>query len=293
MSDYGYLAYLDEAGDPGLRRVLGVDNAGASEWLMLAAVVVRECHEKDIDGWLSSLLEQFKGHQRAGMHFADLHPSKKLAACEYVARLPVRCFVVASNKKNMRAYSNEAAAQIPAKDWFYCWMTRLVLERVTHFVRKDGIKRHDEAKALKIVFSERGGISYGQMDAYYSWLKMRSRAGKLYLPMGDLCWEVMRRDFLEVIPHAECSGLQLADVVASAFYNACDVYSKRGCQPQFAMALKPRIGRVPDKGRGQIAGYGVKLMPSFGKARLRSEQQKIFRYFGYPKQWWGGPFQRD
>jgi hypothetical protein len=45
------------------------------------------------------------------------------------------------------------------------------------------------------------------------------------------------------------------------------------------------MARVPEGGT-QISGYGVKLMPSFGKALLLPKQGEIFRHYGYPKQWW-------
>jgi hypothetical protein len=38
---YGYIAYVDEAGDFGLRNVSPIDRSGASEWLILSAVVIR------------------------------------------------------------------------------------------------------------------------------------------------------------------------------------------------------------------------------------------------------------
>ena len=40
MKKYKYIAYIDEAGEVGLNRVLPFDRSGSSEWLILAAVVV-------------------------------------------------------------------------------------------------------------------------------------------------------------------------------------------------------------------------------------------------------------
>jgi len=37
---YGYVAYIDEAGDDGLRAVKPISNPGSSEWLVLSAVVL-------------------------------------------------------------------------------------------------------------------------------------------------------------------------------------------------------------------------------------------------------------
>lgn len=56
MSDrpgYDYVAYIDEAGDPGLRRVKPDDVNGSSEWMMVSAVVMRAEHEAAVGGWIS------------------------------------------------------------------------------------------------------------------------------------------------------------------------------------------------------------------------------------------------
>jgi hypothetical protein len=105
--------------------------------------------------------------------------------------------------------------------------------------------------------------------------------------LGDLVWETMHRDLLYIYPHRQRAGLQLADAVASAFFKACDCCDTGACDPEFAKLLAPRMGRVPDAtSGGQIAGYGVKLMPNFAKAELLPEQAAIFTHYGYPKQWW-------
>jgi hypothetical protein len=37
MSQVGYIAYVDEAGDDGLGRIRPLDHRGASEWMVLEA----------------------------------------------------------------------------------------------------------------------------------------------------------------------------------------------------------------------------------------------------------------
>jgi len=284
--DYGYVAYIDESGDDGLRRIKPVDKNGASEWLVLSCVVVSATREKEVLNWVKDIRIKMGPSQRRDLHFQNFNPAKKAIACSCIAELPVRCFIVAANKKNMRGYTNPDAAKIPSKNWFYCWLSRLLLERVTDFVATQSLQDVAASKLLKIEYSERGGLSYSQMGAYYEWLKMKSAANNLFLPMGDLRWEVMNKNLLEVYRHETRAGLQLADIVASAFFKACDYCDTGMCDPQFAQLLSPRMARIPDAVTGQVAGYGVKLMPSWRKAGLSSEQQKIFRYYGYPKQWW-------
>lgn len=96
----------------------------------------------------------------------------------------------------------------------------------------------------------------------------------------------MRLDLLRVYPHWEREGLQIADAVAGAFFKACDKYDTGSCDPQFAKLLKPKMAREPDTEAGQISGFGVKLLPNFKKAELDKDQAEIFRFYGYPRQWW-------
>lgn len=284
---YDFVAYIDEAGDDGLATVKPLDKNGSSEWLVLGAVVIDAAREAESLTWVRDIIKDFSHHQGPGLHFRNLNSAKKRLACASIATRPLRCFALASNKKNMKGYSNPWAELIPSKNWFYCWLTRLLLERVTYFAKQRGIAQHGEPRKLKIIYSERGGMSYAQLDAYFSWLKLRSDADQLVLPLGDLQWEVMDRNLLEVHNHSARAGLQLADVVASAFFKAADIYDTRGCDPQFAKLLEPRMGRDPDTQAGKVMGYGVKLMPKWSIAKLRPEQQAIFRFYGYPgTQWW-------
>lgn len=286
QADYRYVAFIDESGDTGLNLVKPMDPNGASEWLIIGAVVVRAEHEAEMSTWLTDITSQLKGHQRPGIHFADLRkPAKKRLVCSMIADLPMRIFAMTSNKKNMKGYANPFAGSIPSDNWFYCWMTRILLERVTHFVKTFG-DAHGAPGKLKIVFSERGGLSYSQMNAYYSWLQWRNSTGSQFLRLGDLAWDVMDRSLLEVHPHEGHDGLHFADVAASAFYAAIGKHDMGPCAPEFAKLLQPRMARFPDGQNGLVSGYGLKLLPAFKTARLDADQQEIFKFYGYPEQWW-------
>ena len=278
-SDYKYIAYIDESGDDGLKKVRPLDANGSSEWLILSAVVISAHRESEPLVWVQDIVSGFKNQRNPFIHFSDLSPAKKAHACTSISQLPSRCFTVASNKKNMRGYRNINAERVPTRNWFYCWMMRLLLERVTHFVKEDSLVRHGKIEKVKIEYSERGGHSYSQMKAYYNWLKDRP----LHLPQGPVEWDVLHPDLQEVHKHKERAGLQLADVVASSFFKACDIVQTNGCDPQFAKLLMPRMARH----NKLISGYGLKLMPgNLQKAQLSLEQEEIFKFYGYPKYWW-------
>ncbi|WP_454641738.1 DUF3800 domain-containing protein [Bradyrhizobium liaoningense] len=169
LPPYSYVAYIDEAGDPGLDRVKPLDPTnGSSEWLILSAVVIGEPNEKNVAPWRNEILRETKS-QRKDLHFTKLKPWNKQIACVELAKLPARLFVVCSNKKNMKGYSNPFAEQYPAPNWFYAWLSRLLLERVTYFVRQKSLGQHREIKKVRLEFSSRGGLNHSR--SAFSWFE--------------------------------------------------------------------------------------------------------------------------
>lgn len=286
--DYEYLAYIDESGETGLTNVLGIDAHGSSEWFTLSVVVTPRSEEPNLDTWIADMLTATRSHQLKDMHFTKLKPAARLAVTSYMAGKPLMCFVICSNKKNMKNYTNPRveAAMMPLKDWFYCWLTRLALERVTHFVWRRSVQRFGTPKRVKIIFSERGQLKIGQIDAYYNWIREQSRNDNLYITHGDLEWETVSQHLIDKDFHKNLSGLKLADTLASAFNAAYDNKQSGPCQPQYAKNLKPIMARYPNTTKGRYSGYGVKLLPGWRGAKMTNDQKEIFRYYGYPAQLW-------
>lgn len=289
--NYDYIAYIDEAGDPGLRFVKPVDDKG-SAWFILSAVVVRADRESEVPGWVATALEKLRLPQTKAIHFRKLDALRRTIVCQHLADLPVRCFVMASCKRNMRRWKNDFAARksqeligrvVPNPNWFYFWCSRILLEKVSDFVLSDSIKRYGEPRKVKLEFSENKSLSYEEMAVYFKLLKIHNMAGTQTVNTDDLEWSVMDQSLVERYPHTDRAGLQLADVVASAFFKACDIYdTKGGCDPTFAKLLEPKMARKPDRPDGAVDWYGVKLMPwTLKRAQLSAEQEEIFRFYGY------------
>jgi len=284
--DYDYVAYLDEAGETGLKNVLGVDSHGSSEWFVLSLVLVPKSEEPNLAQWVSEMLAATRSRQLRDLHFKNLPDHAKRAVTANLAGRPVRGFVVCANKKNMRRYHNPRAAVMGVNDWFYCWITRIALERASHFVWRRSMQKHHEPRRLKVIFSERGGLKVGQIGAYYQWIKPQSLNGTLYIPWGDIEWDCVHPLLLDKDFHRNLHGLKLADILASAFFAACDNKQSGPCEPTYASLLKPIMANYPHTSAGRYSGYGVKLLPTWSKAQLTIDQQKVFRGYGYPLQLW-------
>lgn len=288
--DYKYVAYIDEAGDPGLNKVMPRTPGGSSEWIIVAAALIPAELESEVGSWVSDIMKAMNSRQMRDLHFQKLNDSRKSLACSMLAEKHVRLFTIISNKQNMEGWRNPRASQIPSDNWFYCWLTRLLLERVTDAVYHASLRRYGEPKKVKLEYSERGGLRYSQMKAYYQWLKVKSASGKrsLFVPFGDFQYSVLHPDLMRVYNHAERDGLKLPDIVASAFFKAVDVHQTKACDPTFAKLLSPKMAKAPET--REVAGYGVKLLPSWrilDQFGVADEQRDILKHFGYPEQeWW-------
>jgi hypothetical protein len=278
-SDYHYVVYIDEAGDPGLRAVRPLDEKGSPEWLVLAAVILRTCYENDVPSWADAIKHQAGLNLSGPIHFRNLSSARRLIVAEKISSLPIRAFAVCSNKKNMRGYINPRAEKVSSQQWFYNWCLRLILERVTAFCDERRNKDYPGLKCrIKVVFSKRKGHSYSQTRAYAYYLRYQQQAGSVFLKKRMIQTDLLSRDLMLDLPNDETPGLQLADVVASAFFSAANTIGPGEWD------IRPAIGleKIMASEQGTIADFGVALQPTnLSQAKLTNEQMTIFKHFGY------------
>jgi Protein of unknown function (DUF3800) len=274
-----YIAYIDESGDPGLKTVRPIDPVGATEWLCLSAVLIRVKFEADVESWVRSILSRAGVRNGRDLHYRHLKDDQKRIVANEIAQLPLRAFVLASNKKNMRRYRNERAERVSSQQWFYNFCLRLLLERVTDFCYQHTVReRTSDRRFLKIIYSERSAHSYAQTAAYQELLKTQAKGGALFLQKRRIMWEVLDWRLAEAVSHESSPGAQLADVVASAFYQAVDTLPPTKWNNEFAKLLMPIVARENES----CMNYGVALQPTPPwKAKLNNKQKEIFEFYGY------------
>jgi hypothetical protein len=140
------------------------------------------------------------------------------------------------------------------------------------------LRDYGEPRHVKIIFSERGGTLYSHTKAYQELIKMQSESGTLILTKRTIKWRVIDSRLLDVIPHNQNPGLQLADVVASSFYQAADTLKPTIWNPEHAKRLKPVMATEG----GFHIDYGVTLQPTPPwRAELTHDQKKIFEFYKY------------
>jgi Protein of unknown function (DUF3800) len=257
----GYVAYIDEAGDDGLKLKSNNDRK-ASEWMVIAAVLIKSNSESHVIPWTRAIINKIDQHQITHLHFRTLKDEKKLIVCEELANLNVRIFAVLSHKHNMIGYRNLRAekAKVNRTAWFYCWMTRLLMEKVTAYCGRRSLRDYGEYRPIRCEFSDRGGVKIDDIQAYYKYLSDQSRLGMMYHKGYDLDWRVFSSSELFIYPNKMRAGLQLADCAASAFFAGLESTPDGIIKPAFAKALIPRI--CPDH-KGRRYGFGVRTMPTW------------------------------
>lgn len=278
--DYGFVAYIDEAGDHAPRMISAPGGPGVSEWFVLAAYVISSEREPSLGGLKAKALSKFGYTQRSDIHFKDLNARRRFVVCDEVANHDCRLFVVMSNKKNMQGYENRRPLHDP--DWFYKWVLRLLLERVTRFCRRRADRENRARRTMKMVLSRNGRLNYDRFKEYLSLLREQSSLGTTFNKVGEIQWDVIDLDHFAAIDHKAEAGLQFADVVASAFYQAVALNRKGECFPEYAIRLLPRLYSV----RGEHLGFGLKPLPTPKRMGLAPVQRALFEAYGYPPNRW-------
>jgi hypothetical protein len=277
-----FVAYIDESGDTGLDLVKKPDDPkGATEWLVLSAFLVRAVNDPKMVTWTQDVQSEFTS-TRPDLHFNKLLPFKKTLVASALANKQAKGFVVMSNKKNIEQYKNPRL-DANNKAWIYWFLTRLLLERVTAFCAQLVPEERKGQDKLRIIFSRRGDLTYKHFTDYL--LKMYYDQGDQVLGYKELDWSVIDFDEIYAHDHGDRAGLQLADVIAGAFFQAVEINrgAQAECDPSYAKLLKPLMHH---NGNRWHLGFGVKPMPTLPEMNLTEPQKRLFNAYGANAKSW-------
>jgi hypothetical protein len=272
-----FTLFVDEAGDPGLRLIAPHDERGASEWFLLGGVLLRRHYEADLVRWVREMRVSLNATQGKSLHFRKLSATKRLAACSLLAKLPVRAFVVASHKTNMKGHQNPRAAKNSSPDWFYNWCLRLLLERVTSAVQQSCIRAELKVEPIRIVLAERGGHSYGKTAVYLKQLCDQARHGSTVLKRFEVVPDAIDWRMVESVQTNHSAGAQLADIAVSAFYSAL----RRSGRTDLQTAPAERLAPIMARRSRRVDDFGLVLQPLPWEREIDAIFKDIFRYYGH------------
>ena len=281
-----YHVFCDEFGDPSLK-------VSASEWFLVSAIVIASDRAHATPSWVDRILDPIPRKHGDGLHFRKLSPKMKLRACRFLARLPVRCFVLLSHKSNMIGHRNRRCEEryawrnynedgsyvlSPRNTYYQNFVLKVLLERVSAWCHHRSIQDYGQPRKMDITIAQRGGFYISDFKATLEIDRIRSASDSGVLPYY-LKWPVVDVSLIRDAPASQSAGLQLADIVTGAFSRAIDERRFGKCDGQYAMHLGRRMARDAN---GEIAGFGVTGLPwNLMRAKLGPEQKSMFQLFGY------------
>lgn len=282
-----YILFIDEAGDDKVERLKPDSTDGNSEWLCLGGYLVRAEVEPDLERRRDEILVSFGGQKGGILHYRNLKPKNRLIAASKLVSpdYPARGFVVCSYKKTMIGYHKERAANSTGnpRDVLFNFVARLLLERVTHYVVNAAPRHGIRDPVLRIVMASRKGHHFGQFKAYIAQLMNQAVAGTTFLNTREIKAGVLRWNQIERATASQVPGLQLADVLVSAFFQSIERASPH-YGDTVARCLLPLMAERPAR-RGvptSRANEGVTFYPATRVAKLLTEDQSaFFAHFGY------------
>jgi hypothetical protein len=271
-----YHIYIDEAGDPGVKQK-SCDAPHWSDWFVLSAVVVADENDADIVDWVRDMNKAIRRNGPSEIHYRKFSDANRRHVCKVLASKPVRIFIVASHKDTMRAHRSRRLGKANDKQ-FYNWCLRLLLERVTEWCARRGRKAGVKLSPARLVFSHRGGHDYDELRDYLRKIIAQSMTGDLTLDKKGVTANVIFDDLIEVVPHTNLAGLQLADVAASAFYSAaCSQSLRHDLTP--ASDLICRLAIKP--GKEAPDWFGMMMLPFPHQGDIPVSDRTIFERCGY------------
>lgn len=266
--------YIDEAGDPGVRD--GLSYLGKRhEWLGIAAVAVRSSRNADLVEWVREMRQQANATQSGALHYHKITVERRAGVCSLLAGKPARAFILASHKSNVREYINPRLQKMIDGGKFYNWCIRLLLERVTAWAEAWQLKDLGRLEGLQVVFARRGH-DYDHFFSYVDLLRMQAENGTLFLKGPGLAPALLDRSEWSLSQPEQLAGLQLADTVASAFYQAANTAS-----PAHDVAPAESLKTIMAAKAGIAANNGVTVWPLPQQADFPDESKPIFRFYGY------------
>lgn len=231
--------YIDEAGDRGI-------SEASSGHFVVAAALVRDRHDAMARQQLAELRSVLGRDDRHVLHFQRFSHSHRIKAVQDVAASTVDA--VCSSILCKRGFNQPTPAgelaYITRPDPMYLWAVRLLLERVSWYLRDNG-----GGRAI-VTFAHVRRFKSQKLHEYREALR-ESDTGIHWPAFDDHPFRINAPDRVEL--------LQIADTVASAIYRAIEPDRFGNVERRYLEELLPKVYR---RGTRPITSYGLKVFPS-------------------------------
>lgn len=253
------VAYIDESGCSGAKY-----DQGSSEFLIMAAIAFRAAREEEV---LSAFDEarspQMQAAGKKFRKFSKCIDRDRFALTKTMAEKPLRVFQVAIHKPSLEgSYIRDHHGHE------YNYLFKMLLERLSWFVRDLYDRRVGPGRNVRIVLSEQRMYPYSEMVGYM--YKLENGKARFNCSVE---WPFVNKG-LEVTPHENETPIHLADFAASALAMACEPKAGGMTDDRFERNLRKALyRRETPHGR---ALHGLKIFPKDAAEKLSAEGRLEF-----------------
>jgi hypothetical protein len=232
--------YIDEAGDRGLKF-----GNGSTRFFTVGAVIVRDDDEASVRQQLAVLRSELGRAPGDTLHFQKLTHTHRRRACRTLADLgTVTVATVTICKRTITDPATGSATQIATADGMYLYALRMLLERVSWFIRDS-----PDAGTGLVTIAHLKRFTRAHLDDYVA--KLRSSSSNVaWASFGDHPFKISTPGILDM--------LQVADIAVSGVFKALEPDKFGETERQYLERLAPAIYR---RG-GKPTTYGLKVFPA-------------------------------
>ncbi len=235
-----YSVYIDEAGDRGMK-------PASSAHFAVSAIIVAHGLDAQVRKELAILSQQLGRHPGQVLHFRNLTHSQKLKATQAIAASSIAAITnVIICKRHLGAAASApsgTAAYIARPDPMYLWALRLLLERVSWWIR-------DHGNGTSIV-------TFAHIKNFQA-QKLHNYRTALEMSQTNIHWPSFHGHPFRFGGMAAIQLLQFADSTASTLYAAIEPDQFGNVEDRYLRNIATKLYRY---GNSAVTGYGLKVFP--------------------------------
>jgi len=268
-----FVAYVDEAGDEGLKF-----GQGSSEWFVLGAAILRRASEMpeirlvdDVRARLNRGRKPEHQHPaKKALHFRDLqHEVRKFYAAR-VAQADLATAVVLIKKCDLLPHYQTPTKQKVLRKHLYHSATVALMETVSHYCAESYKPGDMGDGSVDLVFSSRSTLDY---DLLKDLIGAVLADPSTFYYQGKVGTDIIRPAQVQALMHSKSMGLQIADAVASGYFYAVEASADGFMEDAYVRLLLPRACRH----EGQMFGSGARFEHCSGQT-LEEMRREVTRW---------------
>lgn len=231
--------YVDEAGDRGIAQ-------RSSRHFVMSAVIVKDGDDSAVRAELSAMRAALGRDPAHVLHFQKFSHAQRLKACQDLCGSRLSCVtsVILCKRGFTSPQPDGTLAFITNPDPMYLWAVRLLLERVSWYVRDQG-----------------GGpsiVTFAHVRRFPKH-KLHDYRGALERSTTNIWWPSFEGHPFRIESPGKIENLQLADIAASALFRAIEPDEFGNVEPRYLNEILPKVYR---RGAASISSYGLKVFPN-------------------------------